>query len=168
MFAQNLETGLLSSIMHRERLPITFTEWITAAQREKENYEMRQALMHPQKHQFKWASQKQLSKNGHRRHPNDESVPMDIDPLVFTQIRQATVSGGTTEAKTSRFRNEERCFYCGEQGHMARLCPKKKYQYSKLCHDGQKTFVNQQKHPNRPQYSRSKYDQPKSDHNQGF
>jgi len=31
MFAQNLETGLLSSIMHRERLPITFMEWIATA-----------------------------------------------------------------------------------------------------------------------------------------
>jgi len=40
MFAQNLETGLLSSIMHRECLLITFTEWIAAARREKENYEM--------------------------------------------------------------------------------------------------------------------------------
>jgi len=28
MFAQNLKTGLLSAIMHREHLPITFTEWI--------------------------------------------------------------------------------------------------------------------------------------------
>jgi len=125
-------------------------------------------MMHPQKHQFKWASQKQLPRNGHRRHPNDESVPMDVDPLVFTQIRQATVSGGTTEAKSSRFRNEGRCFYCGEQGHMARLCPKKKYQYSKPCQDGQKMFINQQKHPDHPQYNQSKYDQPKSDHNQGF
>jgi len=40
MFAQNLETGLLSAIMHRERLPITFMEWIATAQREKENYKM--------------------------------------------------------------------------------------------------------------------------------
>ena len=30
MFAQNLETGLLSAIMHREHLPITFMEWIAA------------------------------------------------------------------------------------------------------------------------------------------
>jgi len=30
MFAQNLETGLLSAIMHRKQLPITFTEWIAA------------------------------------------------------------------------------------------------------------------------------------------
>jgi len=28
-----------------------------------------------------------VQRNGHRCHPNDESVPMDIDPLVFTQIR---------------------------------------------------------------------------------
>jgi len=55
MFAQNLKTRLLSAIMHREQLSITFTEWIAAAQREKENYEMQQAVMHPQKHQFKWA-----------------------------------------------------------------------------------------------------------------
>jgi len=60
MFAQNLETRLLSAIMHRERLPITFTEWIAAARREKENYEIQQAVLHPQKHQFKWALQKQL------------------------------------------------------------------------------------------------------------
>jgi len=65
IFAQNLKTGLLSLIMHQEHLLITFTEWIAAAQREKENYKMQQAMMHPQKHQFKWASQKQLSKNGH-------------------------------------------------------------------------------------------------------
>jgi len=65
MFAQNLETGLLSAVMHREHLPITFMEWIAAARREKENYKMRQAVMHPQKHQFKWASQKQLQRNGH-------------------------------------------------------------------------------------------------------
>jgi len=93
---------------------------------------------------------------------------MDVDPLVFTQIRQATVSGGATEAKPSRFRNEGQCFYCGEQGHMAKACPKKKYQYSKPCVDGQKTFVNRPKHPDQPQYTRSRYDQPKSDHNRGF
>jgi len=28
MFTQNLKTGLLSVIMHREHLPITFMEWI--------------------------------------------------------------------------------------------------------------------------------------------
>jgi len=31
MFTQNLKTGLLSAIMHREHLPITFTEWIATA-----------------------------------------------------------------------------------------------------------------------------------------
>jgi len=108
---------------------------------------MRQAMMHPQKHQFKWQVQKQLQRNGHRHNPNDESVPIDVDPLVFTQIRQATVSGGATEAKPSCFRNEGRCFYCGEQGHMAKACPKKKYQYSKPHVDGQKIFINQPKRP---------------------
>jgi len=40
MFAQNLKTRLLSMVMHRECPPITFTEWIAATQREKENYKM--------------------------------------------------------------------------------------------------------------------------------
>ena len=61
-----------------------------------------------------------------------------------------------------------RTVICGEQGHMAKACPKKKYQYSKPRVDGQKTFVNRPKHPDRPQYTRLRYDQPKSDHNQGF
>jgi len=93
---------------------------------------------------------------------------MDVDPLVFTQIRQATVSSRTTEAKSSCFRNEGRCFYCGDQGHMAHQCPKKKYQYSKPHQTKQKSFPNQFKCFNRLKFNRSKYDQPKSDHNRGF
>jgi len=93
---------------------------------------------------------------------------MDIDHLVFTQIRQATVSGRTTEAKSSCFRNEGQCIYCGEQGHMVCLCLKKKYQYSKLHQTEQKSFPNQFKCFDCPKFNQSRYDQPKSDHNQGF
>jgi len=93
---------------------------------------------------------------------------MDIDPLVFNQIRQATISSGTTEAKSSHFRNKGRCFYCGDQGHMAHQCPKKKYQYSKLYQTEQRSFPNRFKCFNHPKFNQSKYNQPKSDHNQGF
>jgi len=157
--------------MHKGDLDMyiaTFMEWIAATWREKENYKMWQAVMHLQRHQFKWASQKQLQRNGHQHHPNDESVPMDIDPLVFTQIRQATVSSGTKEAKSSCFRNEGQCFYCGEQGHIARLCPKKKYQYSKPHQTEQKSFSNWFKRFDHLKFDQSKYDQPKSNHNRGF
>ena len=129
---------------------------------------MWQAVIHPQKHQFKWASQKQLQRNGHQCHPNDESVPMDINPLVFTQIRQATVSSRTTEAKPSHFQNEGQCFYCGDQGHMAHQCLKKKYQYSKPHQTKQKSFPNWFKHFDHLKFNQLKYDQPKSDHNWEF
>jgi len=51
---------------------------------------------------------------------------------------------------------------------MACQCPKKKYQYSKLHQTKQKSFPNQFKCFDYLKFNRSKYDYPKSDHNQGF
>jgi len=51
---------------------------------------------------------------------------------------------------------------------MAHLCPKKKYQYSKPHQTEQKSFPNWFKCFNCLKFDWSKYDQPKSNHNQGF
>ena len=63
---------------------------------------------------FAWTNQPQRH-NGHQCHPNDETVPMDIVPPVFTQVRQAY-----TKKDKVRFKNEGRCFNCDRQGHKAR------------------------------------------------
>jgi hypothetical protein len=126
LFALGLKPGLLDAILHRDAQPNTMEEWITSARTEQQKYAHRQALKYPHQAHFQWVNQRQpprQQRNGARRHPNDETVPMDVDQPVFTQVRRAY-----TEADKKRLQEQGRCFNCEKQGHMARECPAKKKQ----------------------------------------
>jgi hypothetical protein len=56
----------------------------------------------------------------HYIHPNDQVVPMEIDPPVTTYIRRTS-----TEADKQRLREQGKCFRCEAFGHMAQECPLK-------------------------------------------
>jgi hypothetical protein len=52
-------------------------------------YQHRQAIKHPESVKFQWIGEAQQSKpqcQQQRTHPNDQVVPMDIDPSHFAQI----------------------------------------------------------------------------------
>ena len=59
---------------------------------------------------------------------------MDVDQPIFTQVRRTQdcqnpqARRAYTEEDKDRFKKEGRCFYCDQQGHMSRQCPKKKTQ----------------------------------------
>jgi hypothetical protein len=70
----------------------------------------RQALKYTHQAHFQWVNQRQPPRqqcNGARRHPNDETVPMDVDQPVFTQVRRAY-----TEADKKCLQEQGRCFNC--------------------------------------------------------
>jgi hypothetical protein len=127
LFARRLPNALLLAILGRETFnprTATLAEWIAAAQAEIQRYENRNSMLRkwPTSWQSPGKSHKggfQRSSNTHQRssyvHPNDRSVPMDVDAA-----RRAT----TEEAK-KKHRLEGRCFECSKQGHMARQCPHK-------------------------------------------
>jgi hypothetical protein len=126
LFALGLKPGLFDAILHRNAQPNTMEEWITSARTEQQKYAQRQALKYPHQAHFQWVNQRQpprQQRNGTRRHPNDETVPMDVDQPVFTQVRRAY-----TEADKKRLQEQGRCFNCKKQGHMAHECPAKKKQ----------------------------------------
>ena len=54
-------------------------------------------------------------------HPNNRTVPMDVDPPVYTHMRHVY-----TEQDKKCYLLEGRCFNCGKQSHMAWDCPEKK------------------------------------------
>src|SRR6267154_6471697 len=78
---------------------------------------------------FHWTELHQSSQSNHngyqRHHPNDETVPMDVDTPVFTMVRCAH-----SEADKARFKRKGRCFSCNKQGHMAKDCPNQKKQFN--------------------------------------
>jgi hypothetical protein len=128
LFAKALTHQLLSAILNRDTFDprtATLAEWETAARREIQRYETRNSML--SKWPKAWHSpQTQGKRGGFQRssnqrsyvHPNDRSVPMDVDAA-----RKAT----TEEAK-KKHRKEGRCFECDKQGHMASQCPHKQRQ----------------------------------------
>jgi hypothetical protein len=153
-----LTKPLLEAILNRDTEPTTMDEWVTAAQTELRKHHNRQSMLNPGKHTYKWVHAAQNAKPQRYIHPNDRTVPMDVDDgAVFQQIRRVQ-----TEEEKRQYFKEGRCYFCGQQGHMARSCPKKKEQPFKPTFQS-----NQQRFPsNKPPFKKKFGNQPKR--TQGF
>lgn len=132
MFAKALNRPLLEAILGRETFiprQATLAQWIAAAQAEIQRHEIKYSML--RKWPTTWQSpsksnrgfnrpsyQSNSSQRSSYTHPNDRSVPMDVDV-----VRRAT-----SEDQKKKFRVEGRCFECDKQGHMARFCPNKRRQ----------------------------------------
>jgi len=131
LFAQGLKQKLLEAILYRQGgIPTTINEWETTARDEMKKHAYRQTMLNPGPAQFKWQFTRSNG-NGHHRnkyvHPNDRTVPMDIDPPVFTQVNKAY-----TEHDKRKHRSEGCCFNCSRIGYMSKECPMRKSQTSQF------------------------------------
>jgi hypothetical protein len=61
--------------------------WIDTAQKEQQKYAYKEAILYPQKKWYQWQASQRNERP--RCHPNDETVPMNVDPPVFTYINKA-------------------------------------------------------------------------------
>jgi hypothetical protein len=128
LFALGLNPKLRTAIIARDQEPATMEDWITAAQTEMHKAAKLQTFNQPGTKKYAWVQAPQpqyreRNRHGRQRHPNDESVPMDVDPSIFTQVRRAR-----TNDDVQRFKLEGRCFCCDKRGHMAKNCPDRKEQ----------------------------------------
>jgi hypothetical protein len=92
LFAHSLPKGLASAIIYHNSQPSTMDEWIMAAQTEMQKFARRQAFINPRFMKYQWVQPTTDNNNNkrlthRRRHPNDEVVPMDVDPLAYTNLR---------------------------------------------------------------------------------
>jgi len=131
LFAQGLKPKLLESILYRQGgIPTTITEWEDAARDKMKKHAYRQTMLNPGQAQFKWQFTRSNGNGRHKNkyvHPNDRTVPMDVDPPVFTQVNKAY-----TEHDKRKHCSEGRCFNCSRIGHMSKECPMCKSQTSQF------------------------------------
>ena len=137
MFARRLNKGLLAAVLDKEAtLPITFDAWIEAAKRQQQKYSLKSTMMgRGTKWPTTWSSKSNSKGSTPRRHPNDETVPMDTSAKAYKAV---------TEDDKKKHRAEGRCFHCSKIGHMARVCPNKKKPFDKQG----KTHNRYDKQPN--------------------
>ena len=166
LFALGLKKKIFDACMFRDNQPETFDEWITAAKAEltkrARRYAMQESVYQSQPYHGKASK-----RNGHRNyvHPNDRTVPMDVDPPVYTYVRRAY-----TEEDKRRLQTQGRCFRCEKQGHMARDCPERKHQQPSSTYRQQPSGYRQKPFQPRPgpptPFKRKPFNPPKP--NQGF
>jgi hypothetical protein len=121
LFATGLNKRLFEACVHRDTTPETFQEWENAARAELRKMLTRYALRAG--YQAHIHDTMPYRNNGRRStHPNDQVVPMDVDRIYARRVR--------TEEEKKKYMAQGKCFHCGQQGHMARECPKKKRQQS--------------------------------------
>ena len=163
LYAKGLERGLLSTILHREKTPETFAQWKAAMHNELQVMERHHAMLDTDKRKYGWVLPHAMQRcNGHsntpRCHPNDETVPMDVDPPVFIRVSRAY-----SDDNKQCYMEQGLCFRCGKKGHQARQCPNWKEQPFKMdqhCKKG--TFGSS---PSKPPF-KQRSNPPK--HTQGF
>jgi Zinc knuckle len=127
VFTTGLKPGLRKAILHWENQPNIMNKWIEATHSELQKFFQRLTFEDPKAMEYTWIQQKKPFQHTNRQkhiHPNNETVFMDVDPPVYTQVRKAY-----TEEDKNQFKKKGWCFNCNKQGHMAHECPDKKCQF---------------------------------------
>ncbi len=103
-------------------------------------------MLHPGKAWPMWETKPSKFNGGRtRRHPNDETVPMDVDSPTYSWVSRTW-----SDADKKKLSREGQCFQCGKLGHMAHNCPHKPKKQQKQ----QQSFK-----PNKGTYQNKKFRQ---------
>jgi hypothetical protein len=74
--------------MYQDTQPETFDKWVTAAKAEQTKQARRYAMQESAYQLQAYHRKPYKASNGHRKyvHPNDRTVPMDVDQPTYTRI----------------------------------------------------------------------------------
>jgi hypothetical protein len=116
-FGSKLIPGLYAAIVNGPDKPVTWTDWVRAAQKYQQKYLLVQANLGDRRSKDPVKGQKNCSKEqwqqALRPKPKDPNA-MEIDRVRARQI--------TTDKRTELMK-AGKCFTCHKQGHLSRDCP---------------------------------------------
>jgi hypothetical protein len=118
-FGSKLIPGLYAAIINRPDEPVTWTDWVRAAQKYQQKYLLVQANLGDRRSKDPVKGRKDCSKEqwqqALRPKPRDPNA-MEIDRVKARQI--------TTDERTELMK-AGKCFTCRKQGHLSRDCPQR-------------------------------------------
>ena len=125
LFAQGLNPQILKDILYSNTIPTTMDEWQKAAHKKIKKQAFRETMLPSKQPCYRWQFVNYNNHHRPRQHPNDETLPMDVDQPVFTQINHAhtKINKAYTDKDKRKHRAKGRCFDCSRIGHMAKECP---------------------------------------------
>ena len=122
-FAKGLQGSLTANCIQRDD-PKNFSQWVQSAQQHHRRWLKIQALKGPSPFQKARPSTNPVTWRQNNTNQGNFHLPTqmrDPDTMDVDAIRKAT-----TEEDKAKYRHEGRCYNCGRQGHLSRLCPDKK------------------------------------------
>jgi Retrotransposon gag protein len=124
-FRSGLRPGTLNAIMNRDVWPDTMPQWQQAARDEMRKYLAKKAILsfRPQMgNQGNLGTRNQWQRRFGQRGQGGGSSSHDPNAM---DVDAVTTRNPLSEEERRRLMAEGRCFFCKQQGHMTRNCPKK-------------------------------------------
>ena len=118
-FGSKLIPGLYAAIVNSQDEPVTWTDWVRAAQKYQQKYLLVQANLGDRRSKDPQKGQKNRSKEQWQQ----ALRPKPKDPNAM-EIDHVCARGITTDERAELMRSGK-CFTCKKQGHLSRDCPQK-------------------------------------------
>jgi hypothetical protein len=118
-FGSKLIPGLYTAIINGPDKPVTWTDWVCAAQKYQQKYLLVQANLGDQRSKDPVKGRKNHSKEQWQQALGPKSKDPNTMEIVRVRARQITTDKRTELMKAGK------CFTCRKQGHLSRDCPQR-------------------------------------------
>ena len=118
-FGSKLIPGLYAAIVNSQDEPVTWTDWVRAAQKYQQKYLLVQANLGDRRAKDPQKGQKTRSKEQWQQALRPK--PKDPNAMEIDRVRARGIS---TDERTELMKSGK-CFTCKKQGHLSRDCPQK-------------------------------------------